>query len=204
MRFHELTERGVDKETLAYIEGDMLHLDLYQKKYQTEMRNKPDFKHNKKILLSLLKHYSIEEVEKIFDAMRVFYTSQYGRFNNSLRAGKTPGATKWVDQYMEHGPKFKGGAVYRGIDGVFFKTLEKGSTITDPGYSAASKDSGIAKYFATRKTKGGVMEITGASNLAVVNFIYGNSDEQEVIFPRNTKFKIIDIAGGKLTVQASR
>lgn len=204
MLLHELTKRGVDKKTLDYIEGDMLHLDLYQKKYQAEMRNKPNFKHNKKILLSLLKHHSIEDVEKIYRAMRIFYTSQYGRFNNSLRAGKTPGATKWVDLYMDHGPKFKGAVVYRGIDGVFFKTLEKGSTIADPGYSAASMDAGIAKYFATRKTKGGVMEITGASNLAVVNFIYGNSDEQEVIFPRNTKFKILDISDSKLTVQASR
>jgi hypothetical protein len=202
MRFNEITE-AIDKETLHYVEYEMLSLDLFQKKYQAKKRLEPDFIHNKKIILSLLKHYSLDEVENIYEAMRVFYTSQYGRFNNSLRAGKTPKSTKWVDMYMQHGPKASG-TVYRGIDGVYYKTLSKGATITDSGYSAASMDPSIAKYFATRKTKGGVMEISSGANLAVINFIYGHSDEQEVIFPRGTKFKILDIADGKINAAASK
>lgn len=191
-----------EKETINYVEQKMLALDLYQTKYQEKKRNEPDFKWNKKVLLSLLDVYDISEVEEIFDAMRIWSTNQYGRFNNSLRAGKTPKTTKWIDMYMHHGPKVGGGTVYRGVDGEFFRSLKKGSTITDKGVSAASTDRGIAEYFATRKSKGGVMEIAGAAGLAVTNFIYGGTDEEEVLFPRNTKFKILDINDNTAKVQA--
>jgi len=197
------------KDIIWWVDYEMLGLGLQQKKYQKQSRAKPKFKKTKKIILELLKHYSLTDVVKIKKAMGLWSTSHFARHNNSLRAGKTPAATKYMDMYMEHGPKFQGGTVYRGLDGTFFKSLKKGMTFFDPGYSAASTDPSIAKYFAMRGIKGGVFEIKGAANLAVLPM--GTAvEENEVLFPRNTKFKILDIADAtvgepaKATVQVSK
>ena len=162
----------------------------------------PWFKFNRQILINLSKHYTLKELASIWESISVWESNQYGRMNNSLRNGKVPARAQRIDRYIAHGPKSKQDTVYRGLSGDVYKTLKPGKTFVDKGYSAASLDRVVAEFFAKRRTAGGVMEITGAANLAVRLPARDpdEGDDEEVLFPRGTKFQIVDIEPETRTV----
>ena len=101
-------------------------------------------------------------------------------------------SAKFMDMYIESAPKSPAAVGYRGVDAPFFNTLSAGQVLADPGYMPVTTDEDMAEYFATRKTKGGIIEITGMAGLGAVNYSVVQ-DEEEIILPRGTKLKIISV-----------
>lgn len=180
------------------IEYKILRLDLYQERYRDDIRQRPEHQHQLAILLELSKHHPIEHLSKIFDAIRRYSVSYYGRMNNSLRSGKLPSSTNLIDQYVAGAPKIQSDVVYRGLGRDAFNSLTPGEMFVDPAFVSTTGDIKTAEYFSKRKQKGGVLVIHGVAGIAVPGIRIG---EDEYLLPRNSKFKVISKEGNVAHLQ---
>jgi len=169
-----------------YIFGIRSEKDIARKK-----QNKALWK-RLKIFHTMAGKYPLRDIVKIDSTIRNWTSSGYARLNNALRAGKNAPSAKFMDMYIESAPKSPAAVGYRGVDAPFFNTLSAGQVLADPGYMPVTTDEDMAEYFATRKTKGGIIEITGMAGLGAVNYSVVQ-DEEEIILPRGTKLKIISV-----------
>lgn len=174
---------------LDYINNKLFHDDLYKKGSKD---TNPERIKKRKIFHSFVGKIPLKDIVAMFNAVNNWSTSGYARLNNALRAGKAPPSARIMDLYIEHAPKYKKNVAYRGLPAEFFNTLKAGKTFEDKGYSALSYNADAAEYFATRKTKGGVMEVRGINNMAAI-IPAAVWDESEILLPRGTKFKVISI-----------
>ena len=142
------------------------------------------------------------------------YQSSFA-MNEAARSGKIPPAAKpyveGMDSAIGKCELPENVTTFRGVgDGVFPDNPPPmtGGVFKDKGYVSTSFDKGVSERFA--KSGGGsgvVMEITaGKGTKALPMFATGKGvpSEAELVFGRNTKFRIVDdaISGGQRRIKA--
>lgn len=88
--------------------------------------------------------------------------------------------------------------LYRGIGKSYAKDLDVGELRTDLGFMSVSYDESIASWHATNN-KGGVNMVVRVPSGKTV--IAGSKDESELIFPRNTRFKVVSKTKTEIVVE---
>lgn len=106
----------------------------------------------------------------------------------------------------------KDSKLYRGVkDSSLIASMKVGSVITDKGFVSTSYDPEVAAGFSRdetseEETEGGLITINarkGQPAMGMENMSEGGG-EQEVLLPRNSKFKVVSKRGNKVTLEALR
>lgn len=166
---------------------------------EVEQRKLEYYKNFMGIWLPLFKKWGNEKGLKVFRAVELYSTNNYGRTNNSLRNNKIPPKALLVDEFIKEGPKFTGSTLYRGLGRDYFRSLLELENFTEPAFVSTTEDEGVARYFSKRRLVGGILVITGKVGLAasltdslkISKYSKITEGEHEYILPRNTKFTIL-------------
>jgi hypothetical protein len=99
--------------------------------------------------------------------------------------------------------------LYRGIDNAtLLDSMEVGSTITDKGFVSTTYSQDVAKGFSQDEEEmtdtGAVITIRVPKGRPAIDMqnISEAGDEEEVLLPRNSKFKVVSKKGNKVTLEA--
>jgi len=155
------------------------------------------------ILLELCKYLKFEEVDKIYWAMDSYFASSYGRMNKILRGGGTTPNARYIDLYVKYAPKVTSNIVYRGIPKEMLDLFKEGGIFQDFAFLSCTFDKNVALWFSNRKHKSNIIAvIKGVRGIGVEGFYYGGNEgeywkEQEVLLPRNLKFRVGSIIQSK-------
>lgn len=190
-----------EEDIINAIEQDIFLFRVHRPSSYPARRQTPGYIREMQLILPIVKVVGIKTGIELYKAVRLYTTTFYGRMNNSLRAGKLPKNANLIDQFISLAPKIKQNTLYRGLSGEFFSTLSVGQTIKDDAFVSTTTDFAIAKHFSSRKTKGGVLEISGVAGVAVKIPEKQSNDtqdefESEYLLPRGCTFKVMSIADG--------
>lgn len=133
-------------------------------------------------------------------AVHSYTYDTFGIVNGNLRKGiqseKWEAYTKMLDSVLEKLPK-ENTVVYRGLtfpsQGKISESMFKvGSEFTDKAYMSTSLSRGTAKSFTLPGKDTVILEISTESGRKISQFS-GMRTEEEILIPRNTKFKVTEI-----------
>jgi hypothetical protein len=137
--------------------------------------------------------------EKERNAIEDYTTDKFQAINKALRsdaplAGENKKIVSRIDSALAKANKYKGPAVFRKFDAdeSLIAQLQVGKTFSDKAFISTSKD---PPAFIPRGTVG--LQIVGKSGVDISALSLHGSAEKEVLFPRNTKFKVVKAQQGK-------
>lgn len=196
-------KKDLSKEDAIKID-DHLGLKFLRKEFHEDTLKDPNFKREQEILNSLASELGLDNALEVYDAVKRYSSSTYGRMNNSLRENKLPKNTDLIDTFIDVAPKNSSSTLFRGIGADFGKTLTEGKVFSDPAFVSTTENKSVADNFAKKNKSGYTLEITGAQNLGTnmpENWRSARKEgEQEVLLPRNLQFKVDSIDGKKIKV----
>lgn len=196
MRYSEILYE-TSSTSLSDFDRIILNLDLYKPEVVQQVRKTKAYAELVKIWTPLVDAVGVKKAGEIKKATRRYEASAYGRMNNSMRSGATPKNSDLIALYIQYMPKFKGSTLYRGVGKDFFNTLEVGETFTDMAFVSTTSLKNVALHFAKRKSKGGLLVITGATNKAAMmpasmpELIGKPWGEGEYLLPAGSTFKVL-------------
>lgn len=198
-----LLEALEPKKVQFYIEKNILGIcgNMEDKFF----RNKPGYKRQLSVLMTLAKHIDLDKLNDIWEAASRYQSNQYARMNNSLRDNKTPKNTNLIDLYIQYAPKSTNDILYRGVGRDYFNHLKTVKGFSEPSFTSITSDERVAVNFSKKNLKGGVLVISGCSGKAAIAppdvFEDENYGEDEYYLPRNTKFKVLEITDTVIKVK---
>ena len=137
------------------------------------------------------------------EAIKQYTGGDYLQINRELRgirpnSGKYSSTVEALDKMLERSSAPEATTVYRGVGSLAVEQwaakLKKGEIIDDPGFVSTSKSEGVAKRFAQQATKNMLLKINvpkGANVSNISDLSDAPTNEQEVLLPRNSAFKVV-------------
>ncbi len=163
---------------------------------------------------SLNSGFNLSDLKNLSDDQKryvvAYMSHSYGVVNKQLRNGNVSTdvklMTKGIDDGLSHIAKYEG-EVYRGVrfDSTkdYRSTIEYyksniGKTVTDKAYVSTGKEKKKVVRKFTSNNNSIVFTISSKNGRDVSRF---NDEEKEVIFKRNTKFKVLSVRGNNIHLE---
>lgn len=184
-----IKEISVAEPIIKQIETEILHFDLMQGQYRAAERRKKYYARVLNQFVPIVQKIGIERAKEMYETVHRYTSTFYGRMNNSLRAGQVPRNTDIIDLYLELALKTRIDPVYRGLK-TQIASFKVGSTFLDKAFVSTAANIQIARGFS--RNKGSILRIHGSKGVGV-NLPFPYLEEEEILLPRNLKFKILKI-----------
>ena len=139
---------------------------------------------------------SFTKVEK--SAVVAYSGSQYSEINKALRhGGKEPETAKHIASWLDKASLPEPMKVYRRVSGEYSKIIKsiifEGAIFQDKGFVSTSYASGVWSGDLTM-----IIDAPKGAKGAIIEHVSHHKGEKEILFQRNSKFKVNKISGNEI------